>query len=99
MMEAHQLPTEAELLEALRPARARIRGHGGEISIASISEEGAVGVQLEGACFGCPAAAFTFVGVVKPAVEAIAGVTSVECQQVNASRFVVARIESLLKAG
>jgi Fe-S cluster biogenesis protein NfuA len=45
-----------EVLEQIRPM---LQQDGGDISLVSISEDGVVEVELEGACKGCPMSELT----------------------------------------
>ncbi len=87
-----------ELSDALAHVRPMILGHGGDIEIDDVSEAGEVSVRLFGACKACPNMAVTFVGPVRTRFMAVAGVTEVHCEQVNAGPRALARMARLLGA-
>ena len=53
----------AQLLEEIRPS---LQGHGGDVQLVEVSDDGVVKVMLDGACSGCPMAQLT----VKEGIEA-----------------------------
>ncbi|MBD0864208.1 MAG: NifU family protein [Rhodobacteraceae bacterium] len=87
-----------ELANALAHVRPMILGHGGDIEIDAVSENGEVSVRLVGACKACPNMAMTFVGPVRTRFMAVEGVTEVHCEQVNAGPKALVRIARLLGA-
>jgi len=51
-----------EVLALIRP---RLQADGGDISLVDVQEDGAVLVELQGACKGCPMAALTLASQVE----------------------------------
>lgn len=88
----------AALDTALGRARPLILGHGGDIAITGVSEDGVVSVALTGACRACPNLAMTFVGPVRTFLMEVPGVSAVECEQVNAGPRALSRLAGLLNA-
>lgn len=80
--------------DALEHVRARLRGHGGDASVATI-DDGEVVIRWHGACQRCPALALTYGAVVAPAVRAVAGVSAVRSERAVASDASLRRIEAL----
>ena len=72
------------LAEALATVRPLILGHGGDIAIDAIGEDGVVHVRLSGACKACPNMAITYVGPIRSCLMQVEGVAEVRCDQVNA---------------
>ncbi|MFB2551809.1 NifU family protein [Ensifer soli] len=85
--------------EALQAALARLRplilGHGGDVVLESLSEDGVVTLRLVGACKACPNMAMTYVGPIRSHLLAVPGVRDVRCPQVHADRRALARIARL----
>lgn len=90
--------SEQALAEALARVRPLILGHGGDISIESVDEDGVVSVRMVGACKACPNMAMTYVGPVRTFLMEVEGVTEVRCEQVNAGPRALARLAGLLGA-
>jgi len=88
----------AALAAALGRARPLILGHGGDIAISGVSEDGVVSVALTGACRACPNVAMTFVGPVRTFLMEVPGVSAVECDQVKAGPRALSRLAGLLNA-
>jgi Fe-S cluster biogenesis protein NfuA len=87
-----------ELEAALAQVRPLILGHGGDIEILSIGEDGVVSVRLAGACKACPNMAMTYVGPIRTCLMQVAGVTGVQCRQVRASTATLDRAARLMGA-
>jgi Fe-S cluster biogenesis protein NfuA len=87
-------PRREDVEEALEHIRARLRGHGGDATVAAI-EDGEVLIRWHGACQRCPALALTYGGVVAPAVRAVAGVSAVRSERSVGSEHALRRIEAL----
>jgi len=85
-----------EVDEALVDIRARIRGHAGDVIVTDVDNDGVVTIDFLGACRGCPAQAFTFTGVVEPALMSVAGVGRVELPRSSISPAVKRRIRRML---
>ncbi|CAN7702290.1 NifU family protein [Ensifer sp. ENS11] len=83
---------------ALDRARPLILGHGGDIEVTAVTEEGVVCVALAGACRACPNLAMTFVGPVRSYLMAVPGVSEVRCEQVKAGPRALSRLAGLLHA-
>jgi Fe-S cluster biogenesis protein NfuA len=75
--------------------RGAIRGHGGDIHIIDISEQGDITVEFAGACRACPLRPVTFGTAVLPAFDGIAGVRSVRCDSIRVSSHAVRRLAQL----
>ncbi|MBD9454982.1 NifU family protein [Rhizobium sp. RHZ02] len=86
------------LAAALGRARPLILGHGGDIAITGVTEDGTVTVALTGACRACPNLAMTFVGSVRSYLMEVPGVQEVECEQVKAAPRALSRLANLLNA-
>jgi Fe-S cluster biogenesis protein NfuA len=75
----------------LSRVRQRLRSHGGEARVLNVTADGAVQIELLGACCGCPAANFTFSTVIVPALLAVEGVTDVRSRQARYSAQIASR--------
>ena len=84
-----------ELEAAFAKVRPLILGHGGDVEIDQISEDGVVRVRLLGACKACPNMAMTYVGPIRTHLMEVEGVTEVICPQVKASPRALERIARL----
>ncbi|MDR2197341.1 MAG: NifU family protein [Coriobacteriales bacterium] len=51
-----------DVLESIRPA---LQADGGDVSLVSVSEDGIVEVELQGACKGCPMSQLTLANSVE----------------------------------
>lgn len=89
------VPDADEVLTGLDDVRRRLRGHGGDLRVSVVSDDGAVELEFVGACRGCPALAFTFTAVVAPAATALSGVTDVTSGQTQRLPFVARRIAAI----
>jgi Fe-S cluster biogenesis protein NfuA len=73
---------KAKIEEAISQIRPNLQSHGGDISLAGVTDGGVVQVRLRGACSGCPGAAATLkMGVervIRELVPEVRGVESVE---------------------
>jgi Fe-S cluster biogenesis protein NfuA len=87
-----------DLAAAVARVRPLILGHGGDIAVTGISDEGVVSVALSGACKACPNMAMTYVGPIRTTLMEVDGVTEVRCKQVNAGPRALARLARLLGA-
>lgn len=87
-----------ELHVALAKVRPLILGHGGDIEIVGVGDDGIVSVRLAGACKACPNMAMTYVGPIRTYLMQVEGVTGVECRQVRASTRALDRIARLMGA-
>jgi len=92
-----EAPTVKAVTERLRHVRTRLRGHGGDVEVCRVSEDGEVTLEFTGACRGCPAIGFTYGSVVEPALNEMAGVTAVKAAQVNLSPAAIRRIRQLAR--
>ena len=89
---------EAEFEAAFAKVRALILGHGGDIQIEDITDDGVLKVRLTGVCEACPNIAMTYVGPLRTYFLDVPGITSVECEQVHAGPRALARMARLLNA-
>jgi len=81
---------------AIREHIARfLDSHGGAVASASVTADGDVTLQFDGACRACPAVAATFFSKVAPIVRAVPGFRSVHAPNVNVSEAAVQRILAL----
>lgn len=85
-----------ELNSALVNVRQRLRGHAGDVVVASV-DDGFVTLDYQGACRGCPALHFTHAAVVEPALERLEGVTSVAPPRSDISPAVLERIRVMTR--
>lgn len=92
---SNQVPSIEEVDGALKGVRARLRGHGGDLEIVDVNEDGEVTVEFKGACRGCPAVGFTYGAVVETELMAIEGVESVRAEQVRMAPAVRRRIRAM----
>ena len=70
---------ENEVRQALDEIRPMLQADGGDVELVSVSEDGVVRVQLQGACQGCPMSTMTIKnGIERLLKEKVAGVTAVE---------------------
>ncbi len=53
-----------------RDVKPLLKSHGGSVKLISVSEDGVVKVALTGACYGCPMARMTLVGLVERTLKA-----------------------------
>ena len=68
-----------EVQKALEAIRPRLQGHGGDVELIDVTEEGVVKVRLLGHCAGCPHAQMTIShGIEAELKEKVPGVKSVE---------------------
>lgn len=91
-------PSIEAATERLRDARARLRGHGGDVEVRRISEDGELELEFTGACRGCPAIGFTYGAVVEPALDGLPGIKAVKANQVNLSSSAIRRIRRLAQS-
>lgn len=63
----HPVPLEERVTGALDSVRPYLLAHGGGVQLLGI-EDGAVRLQLEGACHGCPSSALTLKSAVEDAI-------------------------------
>jgi len=67
----------AAVINAIRPL---IQGHGGDLELVDVTEDGVVQVRLHGACVGCPGAQMTLkMGVERNLKERVPEVKEVVC--------------------
>ena len=65
----------AAVLELIRPS---LQADGGDVSLVSVSDDGVVAVELQGACNGCPLSSMTLAnGIERILKERVEGVTRV----------------------
>jgi Fe-S cluster biogenesis protein NfuA len=88
-------PTEEDLQEALAYIRPLLKGHSGDLTIASV-EDGVITVDFHNACQSCPAISVTFAGLVRSRLLQVDGVREVRSGQVHASRRALDRIAATL---
>lgn len=70
---------EEQVRKAIEDVRPSLQADGGDVQFISLSEDGVVSVQLQGACNGCPMAQLTLKqGIERYLKETIPGVKSVE---------------------
>ncbi|WP_003892570.1 NifU family protein [Mycolicibacterium smegmatis] len=69
--------------------------HGGAVSASSVSPDGDVVLEFQGACRACPAVAATFYSKVAPLIRQVDGVRSVSAPNVHVSEAAVHRILAL----
>jgi Fe-S cluster biogenesis protein NfuA len=84
---------ELVLDSAVRPF---LDSHGGDVQVASVSDDGVVTLKFAGACSSCPALPATLHMAVAPFLGQIPGVTKVVSQNVNISKYALARLNKLL---
>ncbi|MGC9311180.1 MAG: NifU family protein [Sediminispirochaetaceae bacterium] len=64
--------------KAIEDVRPSLQADGGDVKFISVTEDGKVSVQLQGACNGCPMAELTLKqGIERYLKETVPGVTSV----------------------
>ena len=87
-------PEDIELVldTAVRPF---LDSHGGDVQVASVSDDGVVTLKFAGACTSCPALPATLHMLVAPHLERVSGVTQVVSQNVNISKYALARLNQL----
>jgi len=71
---------EQQVNQVLQQVRTNLQGHGGDVELVEVSENGVVSVRLQGACKGCPMAQQTL----KMGIEAILKEQLPEVQSVEA---------------
>jgi len=72
-------PREAEVETILQELRPAFRADGGDLTVASVGEDGMVRLQPHGSCHGCGASFLTLQGAVRPRLmERLPWVTGVE---------------------
>jgi Fe-S cluster biogenesis protein NfuA len=92
-------PSVGAVTDGLRDVRRRLRGHGGDLNVTSVRDDGGVELEFIGACRGCPALAFTFSAVVVPAARELPGVTAVTSRQTRFSPAIASRVAAIRDAG
>ena len=77
----HPLDLETRVLQALDKVRPYLATHGGNVELLGVSEDGVVGLRLEGSCHGCPSSRMTLKGAIEAAIyEAAPDVTALEVE-------------------
>lgn len=56
---------ESKIIETLEKVRPMLQRDGGDVKFVSLSDDGIVKVQLQGACNGCPGATMTLKTVIE----------------------------------
>ena len=74
----------------------RLRSHGGAIALVSAGDD-RVEVRFEGMCCGCPYKALTFNGTVRPALEAVPGVSRIEAAGTRISEEAAERLAAYVE--
>jgi Fe-S cluster biogenesis protein NfuA len=70
---------EEQVRKAIEDVRPSLQADGGDVKFISVSPEGVVSVELQGACNGCPMAQLTLKqGIERYLKDTVPGVTSVE---------------------
>jgi Fe-S cluster biogenesis protein NfuA len=69
-----------------------VAAHGGDIALVSADETGRVTVRFGGLCTACPLRPITLMGVIKPRLLEVEGVTAVEAVGVRISAEVEERL-------
>lgn len=69
--------------------------HGGAVAAASVSRDGDVTLEFDGACRACPAVAATFYSKVAPLIRQVDGVRSVHAPNVHVAEVAIQRIVSI----
>jgi Fe-S cluster biogenesis protein NfuA len=77
---------------------ALMRTHAGGLDLESVSAAGTVRVRFTGMCTGCTFRPLTMVGTIRPALEAVEGVTRVEAAGARISAEAEERLAQLLAA-
>ncbi|HUB75854.1 MAG TPA: NifU family protein [Solirubrobacteraceae bacterium] len=86
---------EPTALEArLRQLRAVMRSHGGTIELVGCDAAGVVTLRFAGACCGCPYRPLTLAATIRPALEALPGVSEVRAGGARLSDEALSRIRS-----
>ncbi len=74
------LPLSDRVATVIGEIRPLIQGHGGDIELVGVDDQGVVQVRLQGACVGCPASQMTLkLGVERNLKEKVPEVTGVVC--------------------
>lgn len=70
---------EEQVRKAIEDVRPSLQADGGDVKFISVSPDGVVSVELQGACNGCPMAQLTLKqGIERYLKDTVPGVTSVE---------------------
>jgi Fe-S cluster biogenesis protein NfuA len=64
----HPKPLDVRVREALDSVRPYLESHGGSVQLLGISDEGAVNLQMQGSCHGCPSSAVTLKTSIEKAI-------------------------------
>jgi Fe-S cluster biogenesis protein NfuA len=96
-MQRTDADVRADVDAALTAVKSRLRGHGGDVAVLDVTD-GVVDVDFQGACRGCPAQAFTHVGVLEAALAEVPGVTGVRSSRSQISPAVVERIRRAVRS-
>src|SRR6202050_4939876 len=74
----HPDALETRVLQALEKTRPYLKSHGGNVSLLTVDDSGAVTLRLEGSCHGCPSSSATLKLAVEEAIyEAAPDVTAI----------------------
>src|ERR1700684_3028502 len=77
----HPDALETRVLQALEKTRPYLKSHGGNVSLLTVDDSGAVTLRLEGSCHGCPSSSATLKQAVEEAIyDAAPDVTSIIVQ-------------------
>jgi Fe-S cluster biogenesis protein NfuA len=64
----HPQSLEERVIAALDSVRPYLASHGGSVELLGVSDEGAVGLQMQGSCHGCPSSAVTLKTSIEKAI-------------------------------
>ena len=90
--------TQARVEAALAPLRARVRGHGGDVTVASV-DAGVAQIEFHGACHACPAISLTFSAAVAACRDAYGDDLRLAARQVHVSAAALDRMAALARRG
>lgn len=92
-------PVKARILERRVEAISRaLDAHAGGLELSEVTADGAVTVRFTGMCTGCPLRPVSLVGLVRPALMSIDGVTSVSASGGRISAEAESRMVKQMRA-
>lgn len=88
--------TRALVVERVQTLSEVLNSHAGGIDVIDV-EGGTVTLAFTGMCAGCPLRTVTMAGLIRPALEDIEGVSSVQAQGTRISREAEERMQRLIR--
>jgi Fe-S cluster biogenesis protein NfuA len=80
----------------IEEVRVLMSAHAGGVELIDVSPRGGVRLRFTGMCAGCPYRPLTMEGTIRPALESVPGVTSVQAAGARVSDEALARMRRYL---